>query len=461
MKYTYCPNCFRTGYDGRQCGFCHYIGKENTRPVLSPVVRLHDRYWIGRVLGTGGFGTTYLAYDDLNHDRCAIKEYFPTEFSVRCKDGVSVESISSSQDDVYKHGIDKFMEEAECLKQLRDVRSIVNVWDYFEENGTAYFVMDFLEGCTLKQRLKQNHGRIPYEEATEILCSLMGTLAYVHQRGLIHRDISPENIFITNWNQVILIDFGAARGYLEQQRNAEGGFSVLLKPGFAPMEQYYSTGKQGTWTDVYALAATYYYVVSGEKPPQSIERGRAGKKLVDLYKKNQQVPKEISYIIKKAMEVDYQKRIPNMQIFKSNILKALGDTRTGDVTVAPPDGSGVTRRRPPIIQGMHIGSAYVSRIFPDGQKQSWFLPPNRPMLMGRTQGQSCDIIVDSIDTDISRRHCYVTYLPEYGGFQICDTSSNGTYVPQGRLARERQVFCLPGTIFYLVNEKYKFVLEVE
>ncbi|MDE6971092.1 MAG: protein kinase [Eubacterium sp.] len=445
MRFLYCPNCFRAGYDGMRCPSCNYENKDaDGHFSLAPGIQLKKRYWIGRVLGKGGFGITYLALDGRSHQRCAVKEYFPAEFSVRGRDDVSVTAVTLSQEEAYQHGIEKFMEEARCLRNMSNIKSIVNIWDYFKENGTAYFVMDFLDGCTLKQEFKANGNRIPYEKATAVLISAIKTLMYVHEKGIIHRDISPENIFLTKDGQVVLIDFGAAREYLQKERNAKGEFSVLIKHGFAPPEQYYTTGNQGTWTDVYALAATYYYMVSGERVPQAMERMRKGSRMAELSSICQAPPK-VSGVIRKALEVDLKKRIPNMEQFYNEMRKA----------IMKGGGKVPSLREARAVQG------YLSRIDAGRRRERWLLPPYQPMLMGRTLSDKCDIIIDRTDRNVSREHCYVTYLPDANAFQVYDNSEHGTYGPQGRMEKHKNVLFPAGTMFYAVSKKYQFLLEVE
>lgn len=448
MDFKYCPNCFRGGYDGVRCGACNYQAQEpGRRPSLAPGIQLKQRYLIGRVLGEGGFGVTYLALDMKNRQRCAIKEYFPLEFSVRAQDDVSVTASTLSKEEVYQHGLEKFMDEAMHLNAMSDIESIVNIWDYFKENGTAYFTMNFLDGRTLKQEFKSGGNRVAYERATPILLSAIQTLHRVHQRGIIHRDISPENIFLTKSGRVVLIDFGAARGYLKNEKNADGGFSILLKHNFAPIEQYYTTGMQGTWTDVYALAATYYYMVSGQKVPTAMDRTRKGSKLTELSSLCPQVPPRVSKVIHRALEPDYRRRIAHMEQFYNEMHKAL--VKAGGGT----DGL--------ISGGAKAGVAYITRIDVTGRKQRWRLPPNKPMLMGRTVGNRCDIVIDQVDRMVSREHCYVTYLPDDNAFQIYDQSTYGTFGPNGRLEKHKNTQFPAGTVFYTVSQKYQFLLEVE
>lgn len=449
MGFIYCPNCFHEGYDGVRCGVCNYQEQgPGRRASLAPGIQLKQRYLIGRVLGEGGFGVTYLALDMKYRQRCAIKEYFPLEFSVRAQDDVSVTASTLSKEEVYQHGLEKFMDEAKNLNAMSEIENIVNIWDYFKENGTAYFTMNFLDGCTLREEFKNSGKKIAYERATPILLSAIQTLGLVHEKGLIHRDISPENIFLTKSGRVVLIDFGAARGYLKDEKNADDGlsFSILLKHNFAPIEQYYTTGVQGTWTDVYALASTYYYIVSGQKVPIAIERTRKRGKLTELSSLCSQVPPKLSKVINRALEPNYRKRIQNMAQFYAEISKAIPP-------VPPPPPV------PPSAPGKV--KAYISRIDANGKKQRWLLPPNKRMLMGRTMRNRCDIVIDREDRMVSREHCYVTYLSEGNVFQICDQSMYGTFGPHGRLEKNKNIQFPAGTMFFTVSPKYQFLLEVE
>lgn len=442
----YCPNCFYSGYDGKQCQICGYHLPEtiSSRPVLYPNIQLKNRYWIGRLLGAGGFGVTYLAYDNNAHRKCAIKEFFPREFSIREKGDVYVTASDVSTEGDYQHGLDMFLKEAKNLYSLENNSNVVSILDYFRENGTAYLVMELLEGYTLKEIMNRNkEKRLPAEQAIVVLLSTVETLEYVHKQKIIHRDISPENIFWTSKNEIKLIDFGAARGYLERRKGEGGGYSIMLKPGFAPIEQYAFDGNQGTWTDVYALAATYYYLVSGEKVPDALNRLYGDKKLIPLSEKCPQISKELSDVIDHALACKYENRIQNMNEFRLRLYRVL---RPQTIYTQTPKKK---------------VSAYVTRILGNGKRIRWELPHNQRITMGRSEYGCCDIVVDHLDTNISRNHCYITYIPEKQCFRLCDDSKNGTYLEQGRLIKGQNVMLHQGTVFYLASPNYKFILEVE
>lgn len=231
---------------------------------------LNSKYIIEKTLGEGGFGITYLATDTSLDIKVAIKEYFPAGFVIRDSEhSNTVSYFSGDKQDVFISGKDKFIKEARVLGKLSHLPGIVSVRDYFEENRTAYIVMEYLDGITLKDYLLQKGGMISIEHTLRLLEPVLLSLTEVHNQGLIHRDISPDNIMIMPNNQVKLLDFGAARNIDNLDAKS---LSVLLKPGYAPEEQYRSKGIQGSWTDVYAFCATIYRCITGTLPQESLER---------------------------------------------------------------------------------------------------------------------------------------------------------------------------------------------
>jgi serine/threonine protein kinase len=230
---------------------------------------LNNRYKIEEVLGHGGFGITYSALDKILNVKVAIKEYLPRQLATRAEGQTKVSIFTGESRKHYQYGLKKFLEEAQSIAQFSHHANIVSARDYFETNNTAYMVMEYIEGVTLKEYLEQKGSRIPFEEAKAIMMPVMDALREVHSVGLLHRDISPDNIYITTTGQVKVLDFGAARYYAGEQSKS---LSVILKPGYAPEEQYRSSGKQGTWTDVYATGATIYRVITGKTPPEALDR---------------------------------------------------------------------------------------------------------------------------------------------------------------------------------------------
>ena len=229
---------------------------------------LAGQYIVEKVLGQGGFGITYEAKDYKTNGRVAVKEFFPDSMAARTTQ-TTVSAFSGERGESFAYGKTCFLQEAETLAKFIGNENIVRIHSYFEENGTAYFVMDFIEGTSFDEYLKQRGGKIPFDEAAKILIPVMDALSAVHSQGIVHRDVTPDNIYITNEGVVKLLDFGAARYSLGDKSRS---LDIILKHGFAPKEQYTRRGKQGPYTDVYALGATFYFALTGKRPPDSVER---------------------------------------------------------------------------------------------------------------------------------------------------------------------------------------------
>ncbi|MCB1509560.1 MAG: serine/threonine protein kinase [Hyphomicrobiaceae bacterium] len=223
---------------------------------------------IEKVLGSGGFGTTYLAEELALARKVTIKEYFPNDFAMRAVDLGAVPRSQNSNED-YQWGLDRFIDEAQALAKF-DHRNIVRVYRYFRANNTAYMVLHFEEGQSLKNWLR-SLGRAPRQaELDKLIAPMLDALELIHAADFLHRDIAPDNIIVRTDGSPVLIDFGSARGEIAQHTRT---VSALVKPGYSPYEQYSETGKQqGPWTDIYALAATLYHAITGKRPPDAPSR---------------------------------------------------------------------------------------------------------------------------------------------------------------------------------------------
>lgn len=265
-----CPYCMEPLIEETLCTRC---GKDpdTYQPAshhFPPGTLLHDRYLLGRVLGEGGFGITYLGLDTELERRVAVKEYFPTAFVKRETSlTLAVTCYTGAGQSHYEKGREQFLKEARTMAKLEDIPEIVRVLDFFQANNTAYIVMEFLEGETLKDRTARL-GRIPAGDLIGLLRPVMGAMEAMHQAGIIHRDISPDNLMCLPDGRVKLMDFGCAK-------DIGGGrtMTVTLKQGFAPLEQYTGHG-QGPWSDLYSLCATIYYCLTGRVPPAALERDK-------------------------------------------------------------------------------------------------------------------------------------------------------------------------------------------
>ena len=291
---------------------------EENLHCLRKGTRLIGHYTIEGVLGQGGFGITYLGIDELHEKKVAIKEFFPQGIvtrNIEYQDTVTVTFVGEK--DNYEKGKERFLKEARTMAKFSKDEGIVKALDFFEINNTAYIVMEYLEGITLKQYLRENQ-RIAPEDLIELLVPLIESLDEIHSQGMIHRDISPDNIMVLPDGRIKLMDFGAARDYTEF---GEKSLSIVLKPGYAPPEQYQTHGIQGPWTDIYALCATMYKCITGENPPDAIERV-----MDDSLKKISEfgivIPPQEEAAIIKGMSVSAKDRYQNIKDFCEDLYGA-------------------------------------------------------------------------------------------------------------------------------------------
>lgn len=291
--------------------------EERDLHYLKQDTKLNGRYLVKSVLGEGGFGITYFGVDNLFGNNVAIKEFFPQGLVTRNNELTNEVTVTyAKQGDAYAAGKKRFISEARVMAKFNKDQGIVGVTDFFESNNTAYIVMEYLDGITLKEYLQGNK-RIPVEELLELISPLLESLDDVHSSGLIHRDISPDNIMVLKNGDVKLMDFGAARDYTEF---GEKSLSIVLKPGYAPAEQYQSRGVQGPWTDIYALCATLYKCITGETPEDSIQRV-----MEDELKKPSEfgidISPQVEKTILKGMSVSPKERYQNLREFCEDLYK--------------------------------------------------------------------------------------------------------------------------------------------
>ncbi len=271
-----CMGCMKPMYSpNSRCEFCGFQEDLNQSAPhhLWPRTICNGKYLIGKVIGEGGFGITYLGLD-INLDlKVAIKEYYPIGFVTRdVSYGNRVFALKGDCEAYFQSGIERFLNEAKSLAKFINLPGIVMVKDFFLENGTAYIVMEFLEGMNLKNYLLKQGGTLKVEQILTMIKPVIQSLIEVHKEGIIHRDISPENIMLLENGKIKLLDFGAAR---DMSSGGEKSMSVFVKPGYAPEEQYRVHGQQGPWTDTYALCATLYKCITGITPAEPMDRIRS------------------------------------------------------------------------------------------------------------------------------------------------------------------------------------------
>lgn len=257
---------------------------------LKPGTRLSNRYIVGNVIGEGGFGITYIGYDTMLDIRIAIKEYYPNGRANRNHEMTNEITVTSEQNqEFFRNGKEKFLMEARSVAKFNQQKGVVDVRDYFEENATAYIIMEYLDGQTLSEYVKRN-GIMDAKQLFILMRPIMKSLSKMHLAGIIHRDISPDNIMYMKDNTLKLMDFGAARYFLNENNN----MSVVLKMGYAPEEQYRKNGVQGPWTDVYGMCAAMYRCITGKTPEDALDR---------LHVDNIKRPSELGIAIQKQFEI--------------------------------------------------------------------------------------------------------------------------------------------------------------
>lgn len=267
----FCNSCMEPYEDGDKCPKCGYSDsnpvKESLHLPIGSIIK--DRYTIGKVLGSGAFGATYIGWDRKSGCKVAIKEYLPGEFATRVPGKTSVTMFTDGKKQKQFHdGLVKFVEEAEKLRQLPADNGVAQILDSFNFNNTAYVVSEFLQGETLAQKLERD-GTLPAAEAIELILPVINSIQLIHSQGTIHSNICPENIFLTADGKVKLIDFAA---YRTATTSHSRSLSVVVNAGYSAEEQYRSRSDQGTYTDVYSLGAVLYRMITGMAPPDAFER---------------------------------------------------------------------------------------------------------------------------------------------------------------------------------------------
>ncbi len=267
-----CYGCMRIKGDEVQCAHCGYLEtSRNDAHQLPAGTVICEKYLIGRVLGQGGFGITYLGWDLDRKIPVAIKEYYPTS-QVSRTSGSTELTINSGNKDFFQEGKTRFLKEAQTLGRLSHLRNIVQVQGYLSENNTGYIIMEYIEGVTLQEHIRRLGRSLTPEETFGILRPIIRTMSQVHQAGMIHRDISPDNIMLQSNGMVKILDFGTARAMDMESGQLTHSTQAVLKRGFAPMEQYSAGRAIDQRADEYALCATIYYCLTGQLPPDVFAR---------------------------------------------------------------------------------------------------------------------------------------------------------------------------------------------
>jgi len=311
-----CFGCFEEN-EQDVCPLCGYYNKTVLSSLLLPHgTILRGQYSVGKVLGkSGGFGTTYLGYHQTLQIKVAIKEYLPSELVYRNRDGLTITVNHPQEAENLRNGINQFLNEARLLVKFNHP-NIARVIDFFEENGTAYLVMDYCQGLNLAEYMEQQGGILSEQAVKNLMMPILEGLQELHNRGVLHRDIKPQNIYITFDERPILLDFGSAKQTVGEHSRS---LALMATPGFAAYEQYQIQGKQGPWTDIYSCAATIYYMLSGTIPADAIGRMAQDTYLFPLELENKISP-EMRNAIVRGMALLPENRVQNVQELEQLLL---------------------------------------------------------------------------------------------------------------------------------------------
>ena len=312
-----CPNCFSKLFSNGHCPSCgHVLSVINPNALLAQTYIGGGRYILGNIIGSGGFGLTYRAYDTWNDIQCAIKEYLPNKYAYRSEDHHSVIVKDRESEKAFVSAKETFISEISALMDISGIRHVVRILDYFEENNTVYYVMEYLSGDTLAHKVKETGFHMPFSMIRQYIAKTGQALDVVHKSsGVLHRDISPENIMVLFNGDVKLIDFGSAKQYAGQRDEI-----IAIKPQYAALEQFVSGIQQGPYTDLYALAASTYYLATGVHIPTAPER-KQGAVYEPLCNLNKEVDEKTSKAIDKALELLPQNRFRTVGEFLAEFIR--------------------------------------------------------------------------------------------------------------------------------------------
>ena len=419
-----CMNCMNGTLVNGSCTYCgknSFTEKSRNANALPFGCTLHNQYFIGRVLGAGGFGITYLAWDNNSKKRVALKELFPCKDVYRSSDGFSL-CIVPGQEEYFRHVKQRFLDEARLLAGLLDYKEIIDVYHLFPDNNTAYYAMEFIEGEDLRSFAARN-GKMQWAQLQPIVRDVLVQLSILHQRGLVHRDISPDNIYLLRSGGAKLIDFGSSRMY-----TGNGRLTTFLKDCYAPLEQYRENGNQGPWTDIYSLSVTIYYLLSGVLPCKSHERVSRDP-VIPLCRLDSSIPKWFSDAIEKGMAVHTSDRYSNAAAFMSALGIGMGQNR------------------------QQAGNTFViSCIGGHFHGKTWPLNKNRLVSIGRNTDR---VITYPLNyPGVSRRQCSLTL--DINGMPCIkdDGSSYGTFINGNKAAPEVWLTLHPGSMITFGKEKF-------
>lgn len=372
---------------------------------------VHGRYRVERVLGEGGFGVTYMVTDMRENRISAMKEYMPVDIAARSPISETVYPQSGCEDS-YKRFCNRFLEEARIIYRYRGHPNIIDVQHLFYDNNTAYYVMEFIEGKDLGKCLEINGERLPWDILRPIMAQVATALQEVHRGGMIHCDISPDNIFILDGGRVKLIDFGAAKSVLKSKSSV-----VLLKRGFAPPEQLSAQGQMGPWTDIYAMAVTIYRAYTGRMPPAAEDRLMNDRTIWPSQMGITPPSRRWEQVLRKAMALRPEERYQNVADFWTELSR-----------------SQIAQQNPPVLEGV--------RGYYEGAK----IQIQGEIILG-TDRTRCQIPYPAGSPGISRVH--MRLWAENGKILVMDMGSTyGTWLGDKRMSPGLSYVLNPGSVLH-------------
>ncbi len=445
-----CTNCLTGTLRNGVCTYCHkriHEIQKNPANALPARYMLGSQYYLGKVIGNGGFGITYLAWDCIEQRRVIVKELYPRQDVQRDQAGRTVIPLKG-QEDYYRKLKQRFKEEAEILYSFRHEPSVMNVYRLMEDNNTVYYSMEYLSGFDLKTYMEQQ-GKLGWPQLSGYIRKILYTLQILHGQGLIHRDISPDNIFLTSVTDAKLIDFGSVRNY-----NSGQGLTTILKQVYAPVEQYFTNGAQGPWTDIYALSVTMYHALSGVRPPRATDRAiRDGAVLIGRL--CPELPEHVARAIVRGMEVRAENRFQSVEEMAAELFP-------GEL-IFTPEKQNVTGRQQGEPQPRSGGTGKTG---PESRSHSCTLRCTAGQFSGRRVGvapgesvsfgrdRQCSVNYPADSPGISRRQ-FCLWCDQSGNLFIQDENSTyGTLVSGYRIEPGKWYKLERGSTIGFAGENY-------
>ena len=331
----YCFQCMaKLEKENGICPVCGHDNSVNANGVgFLPPCTLNRQYVIGRALGRGGFGITYLGFDVYLARKIAVKEYYPMDIAVRDHDGMKIYPADPNMEAEFYHGIERVLREARVAASLETIPNVVKTYGVLLENGTVYIVMEYIDGMTLTQFVRNAGGKLSWLQAWPLLMPVMVALGHIHSKGIVHRDVSPDNIMIRKDGSPVLLDFGTARNV----SNGKTAHSVTLRMGYAPLEQFSTSIPQDGRTDQYAMMATLYFALTGKEPPSALDM-QAG-----VYPRSvgADIPEASEKVLIKGMSRNIQDRYPDME----SLVEAFKEAASSEYTRIVPEHNSVPGKK--------------------------------------------------------------------------------------------------------------------